>query len=138
MKNFKGASSDEGLLKAEAKIQQEIVMYYRNTFCLKHHKPRSMIFSIPNEGRGAASLQLMATGLYPGCADLMIVHRWAKPGHDPPFNTACNEIVFIECKAEAGVQSDKQKAFERHCGEMGITYHIVRSLDEFKQVLQNL
>jgi hypothetical protein len=138
MRNFKGASSDESLFKAEAKIQQEIVMYYRNSFCLKHHKPRSMIFSIPNEGRGAASLQLMATGLYPGCGDLFVLHRTAHCERCIEINAIRSILLFFECKSEVGVQSDKQKAFQEHCEAMGIGYHIVRSLDEFKQVIENL
>lgn len=137
-------SNNEGLLKAEAKIQQEIVMYYRNAFCLKHHCPRCMIFSIPNEGRGAASMQLMATGLYPGAADLMLIHRrstYSEERQVPPEirnRFSINKIIFIECKAEGGVQSDKQKAFQEHCESMEIGYYIVRSLDEFKQVLKDL
>ena len=47
---------------SEARIQQEIVMWYKNTYCLEHHDPRCMIFSVPNEGRGAASTQLIQTG----------------------------------------------------------------------------
>lgn len=125
-------TQDEGLFKAEAKIQQEIVMYYRNTYCLKHHEPRCMILSIPNEGRGAASMQLLATGLYPGAADLMVIHQgkpmqWAEP-----------DIFFVECKADGGVQSDKQKTFQEHCEAMGIGYFIVRSLEDFKAVINNL
>lgn len=128
--------------KSESKIQQEIAMYYRNSFCLKHHKPRCMILSIPNEGRAAASMQLMATGLYPGAADLMVIHQkeqWRQDVEDESVLVGYRSIsLFIECKAEAGVQSDKQKEFEEHARAAGINYHIVRSLDEFKQVLKNL
>ena len=35
--------------KTEAKIQQEIYAYFNNTFCLKHHTPRCIIFSVPND-----------------------------------------------------------------------------------------
>lgn len=95
-----------------------------------------MILSIPNEGRGAASMQLIATGLYPGAADLIVGHAF-KPGSR---GSQYEELfwIFIECKAEGGIQSDNQKAFEAHCKEMGIGYYIVRSLDEFKQVIENL
>jgi hypothetical protein len=138
----KNDMSSENLTKSEAKIQQEIAMYYRNSFCLKHHKTRCMILSIPNEGRGAASIQLMATGLYPGAGDLFVLHRWMStesPFDDRPVpEYEKREPMFIECKAEGGVQSDKQKAFQEHCESMGIGYYIVRSLDEFKAVLRNL
>lgn len=121
------------IIKSESKIQQEICLWYKNSFCLKHHNPRCMIFSIPNEGRGAASLQLMATGLYPGCADLLVIHR--RIVAEDCYGLT---ILFFECKREGGIQSEKQKAFEEHCKEMGIRYNIVRALDEFKQVIENL
>lgn len=116
------------LAQSEAAIQQQIVRWYRNTYCLKHHSPRCMIFSIPNEGRGAASIQLIATGLYPGCADLCVIHD------DLYFP----KILFFECKTEEGVQSEKQKAFQGHCNQMGVEYYVVRSLESFKAIIKLL
>ena len=110
--------------KAENKIQQEIVMWYRNTYCLRHNSPRCMIFSVPNEGRGAASMRLIQTGLYPGCSDLVILRE--------------DRTYFFEVKTPEGVQSDSQKEFQAHAEQMGIPYRIVRSLDDFKQVVRNL
>lgn len=133
------------ILKTEAKIQQECVLWYKNGFCLKHHSPRSMIFSIPNEGRGAASMQLMATGLYPGCADLMVWVPLMFHFADKSAIPVTWKYAFIEVKAPENKsgprkngQSQKQIDFEEHCIAMGIPYHIVRSLDEFKQVIGNL
>ena len=120
--------------KSEAKIQQEIVQWYRNTYCLKHYNPRCMIFSIPNEGRAAASAQLIATGLYGGCADLMVFHvkRPITIGYEE------TQPLFFEIKTPTGIQSTKQKHFEVHACDICVPYHIVRSLDEFKQVIENL
>jgi hypothetical protein len=119
--------------KSEASIQQEIVRWYKNTYCLNHHIPRCMIFSIPNEGRGAQSAKLIQTGLYPGCADLFLIHKISQ------YTTySASTSVFIEVKTETGVQSDKQKQFEVHCNQMGINYFIVRSLKEFKYIITNL
>lgn len=127
---------------SEAKIQQSCVQWYRNTYCLKHHNPRSMIFSIPNEGRGAASMQLMATGLYPGAADIQVIHRKSEVEVWPRSNQL---TFFVEVKApdnkfgpRKNGQSQKQIDFEDHCKAMGIPYHIARSLEEFKQVIENL
>lgn len=130
------------ILKTEAIIQQECVLWYKNGFCLKHHNPRSMVFSIPNEGRGAASMQLMATGLYPGCGDMFVI----KVKNPPDTQVGLRrKYAFIEVKAPENKsgprkngQSQKQIDFEEHCIAMGIPYHIVRSLDEFKQVIGNL
>lgn len=135
--------NNEGLFKAEAKIQQECVQWYKNTFCLKHHVPRCMLFSIPNEGRGAASMQLMATGLYPGCADLLIFHQvwYGKPNESMRISVP----HFFEVKSpdnKSGPlkngQSQKQIDFEDHCKAMGIPYHIVTSKEQFKQVIEKL
>lgn len=121
---------------SEARIQQEICMWYRNAYCLEHHNPRCMIFSIPNEGRGAASSQLIQTGLYPGCADLFISHD--KGEEVAPYESWFPDVMFFEIKTMSGKQSPKQKKFEAHCDQMDIPYYIVRSLDEFKQVIEKL
>lgn len=133
------------ILKTEAKIQQECVLWYKNGFCLKHHSPRSMIFSIPNEGRGAASMQLMATGLYPGMADIQVIHRHLVSYDNGFTHQTENCTVFIEVKIPSACtgprkngQSQKQIDFEEHCIAMGIPYYIVRSLDEFKHVIELL
>lgn len=124
--------------KAEAKIQQEIAMYYRNTFCLRHHTPRCMIFSIPNESNERKAITLTMTGLYPGCADLMIIHGG---GLTRPLLLP----FFVEVKAPENKsgprkngQSQKQIDFEDHCKQMGIPYYLVTSCDQFKQVVENL
>lgn len=137
-KKTSNSSNKAELDKAESKIQQECVQWYRNSFCLKHHSPRSMIFSIPNEGRGAASAQLIATGLYPGCADTWIFHREAHCALCKQENIFQTKQFFVEFKTAEGVQSDKQKEFQAHCEEMKISYFIVRSLEQFKQVIANL
>lgn len=133
--------------KAESKIQQEIVQWYKNTFCLKHHSPRCMIFSIPNEGGQAKTSQLIATGLYPGAADLGGIHirnvsfevdeerLSVRGGVYRKINT---QTFFVECKTDIGVQSDKQKIFQKHCQDIGIPYKVVRSLDDFKQFIYYL
>lgn len=122
-------------MKSEARIQAEIVRWYRNTYCLAHHNPRCMIFSIPNEGRGPAATQLIATGLYPGIADLMVIHD---------TGIGCGEcggspkVLFIECKTLIGTQSPNQKRFESHCKAMGIEYKIIRHLEDFRRIIENL
>jgi len=125
---------------SESKIQQNCVRRFRNTHCLKHHHNRAMIFSIPNEGRGAASIQLMATGLYPGCADLMVIL--------PPIegaNGITHRIAFFEIKIPDACtgprkngQSQSQIDFEDHCIQMGIPYFLITSLEEFEKIIGNL
>ena len=120
----------------EARIQQEICVYYRNTYCLRHHVPRSLLMSIPNEGKP----HLVQTGLYAGGADLLLLHiAVGKAGTRV-------RVIFIEVKTPTGVVSTKQKKFKNHIKAMGaiindnlvsLEYHLVRSLAEFKKVINN-
>lgn len=143
---------------SEAAIQQSIVRWYQNTYCLQHHSPRCMIFSIPNEGLFEASnmslpahlrkvfkqflkrllFKLIGTGLYPGVGDLCVIHTYYCPCVHQWTNPYLTVTIFIEVKTPIGTQSPKQKSFEEHCRSMGIPYHVVRSLDEFKAIVGNL
>jgi hypothetical protein len=35
--------------KSEDKIQQEAFIWFTNNYCLKHHEPRLLMFSVPND-----------------------------------------------------------------------------------------
>jgi hypothetical protein len=107
-------------MKTEQKIQQEIFQWFTNTYCLKHHSPRSLILSIPNEGKPS----LVMTGLYPGASDLLVVHLGV--------------VYFIEVKTETGKQSDNQKKFEQHIHQMEMNYYLVRSLEDFQNLFNTI
>ena len=105
-------------MKKESKIQQEIVMYFNNTYGLKHHNPKCLIFSVPNEGKNAKEqMYKKMLGLKSGVSDLIVLMP--------------NRCMFIECKDDVGKQSDNQKHFESDVLALGFEYYIVRSLDEF-------
>lgn len=105
--------------RAEDSIQQEIFMWYNNMYCLLHHSPRRMIFSVPNEGKP----ELVRTGLYPGASDLLVFHTPSRPP------------LFIEVKTPIGIQSANQKEFEAHVVSLGYEYYLVRSLEDFQGVI---
>jgi hypothetical protein len=106
-------------MKTESKIQQEIVMWFRNNYCLLQHNPRSVIFSVPNDSKDAKEqMRKKATGLYAGVSDLICIHF--------------GKVLFIEVKADNGIQSPRQKDFQNIVESQGFEYHLVRSLDEFK------
>jgi hypothetical protein len=107
--------------RAEDSIQQEMFMWYKNTYCLKHHVPRRMIFSVPNEGKP----ELVRTGLYPGASDLIIIHY----PHPP---------IFVEVKTPTGIQKPEQKEFQQHIESLGYKYFLVRTLEEFQAVIDGL
>lgn len=104
--------------QSEAAIQQNIFMWYQNNYCTSDKSPRSMILSIPNEG----SPRLHITGMTPGAADLLVIHQ--------------GTAIFVEVKTPSGKQSKKQKKFEDHCQDCGVPYYVVRSLKDFKEIIE--
>lgn len=105
----------------ESFIQQQCFTFYNNNYCLLHHVPRRMIFSVPNEGQ----VRLRGIGLYPGVSDLVVIHH----PHPP---------VFVEVKTPEGTQSPAQKKFQVHIESLGYRYHLVRSLEEFQVIITDL
>ena len=109
-------------MKTESKIQQEIVIFYKNSYCLNHHTPQHAIFSVPNEGRSKIeTLQKKAIGMMSGVSDLIIL----RPG----------EVIFVEVKTPIGSQSPSQKIFQSIVEALGFRYLLVRSLEDFKSQL---
>ena len=109
------------LKKKESKIQQEIVIWFRNNYCLKMSNPKCTIFSVPNERNNKKEMMFMkATGLLSGVSDLICIIP--------------NKVLFIECKDEKGRQQPNQIEFEKTVTALGFKYYLVRSLDEFKNI----
>ncbi len=107
----------------EARIQQSIVIWFRNNYCLKTSSPKCTIFSVPNERNSKKEMMFMkATGLLSGVSDLICVIP--------------NKVLFIECKDEKGRQQPSQIEFEETVTDLGFEYHVVRSLEEFQKIIQ--
>ncbi len=113
-------------MKAEDRIQQLAVEWFRNNYCLKHHKPRYRIFSVLNEGKDKKEQgRKISIGLDSGVSDTVIVLD--------------SKTLFAECKTPTGSQSDAQIDFEQSVTELGHTYFVFRSLEEFqKKVLSEM
>jgi len=110
--------------KTESKIQQECLMHFRNTYCLKHHNPQYLMFSVPNEGKNAIEqMRKIQIGLMSGVSDTIIVMP--------------NRVIFCEFKDDKGKQSPQQIDFQTKVENLGFEYWLVRSLDEFKLCLQS-
>jgi len=106
-------------MKAENKIQQEIVQWFR-----ANHYKKGVIFSVPNERAGGylAMKDLLLTGLLSGVSDLIVVLP--------------NKVLFVEVKNEIGRQKPNQIKFEKNVQELNHEYHLVRSLLEFKAIIK--
>lgn len=109
--------------KSESKIQQEIFQWFHNNYCLPHHTPQHCIYHIPNQNQQ----RLVSIGVKAGVPDLQVI---LITDNGPKF-------IYVEVKDHKGQQSEKQKEFEKWCIKSGIPYYLVRSLDEFKEILKS-
>ena len=112
-------------METEARIQQEIVMWFRNKFGLIHHNPKCLIFSVPNESENKnENIYKKSIGLLSGVSDLIVVLP--------------NKIIFVEVKTEIGKQSKNQISFENDVKNLGFEYILVRSKEEFIEAVEHL
>jgi Holliday junction resolvase-like predicted endonuclease len=44
--------------------------------------------------------------------------------------------IFIEVKTATGIQSELQKYRQKEVQDLGFTYHLVRSLEDFKKIVK--
>ena len=108
--------------KSENRIQQEMFMWHWN----KYSHQRGLLFHIPNGGaRSSREGKLFKDiGVIPGVADLCYLHDGV--------------AYFIEVKNALGKQSTKQEKWEFRVRGEGFDYYIVRTLEEFQQIIQKI
>lgn len=107
----------------EEKLQQEIVVWFNNNYCLKTQNPRGLIFSIPNDSVNFMEIKRKRnTGLLSGVSDLIVIL---------PNET----ILFIEVKFGKNKQQPKQIEFQERLKQLNQKYYVVYSLEEFKEII---
>ena len=108
----------------ESNIQIACVRWFRLQFPLL----APYLFSVPNGGRRdrVTGAILKAEGAVAGVADLLLL----LPNRKHPG-------LAIEMKTAKGRQSPEQKAWQEAIEEAGYKYAVVRSLDEFIDVVIN-
>ncbi len=110
-------------MKSEAQIQYEIV---------KELQRRGLFFhSVPNEGAGYSrnrTMQLIATGLRPGVADLVLWWETPEGVH----------VAYLEVKTMKGRLSDAQKRFRLRCERSGVPFYLLRDKIELEAVVVDL
>lgn len=120
-------------IKPESKIQQEIVIEVNNKYCLKHHIPQLIIYSVPNgipipipPNERARALDLLhKTGMLNGASDLIL-------------QGVNGRILNIEVKAETK-QSPAQIDFQNKVENLGGRYILVYSKeDAVEKINQNI
>ena len=109
-------------MKTEAKIQQEICVFFRNNY---QRLDKGIIFSVPNERSGGymAMKDLLLTGLLSGVSDIIVVLK--------------GEVLFIEVKNHKGKQSANQIKFQKQVENLGFNYYLLRDFKTFKEIIEN-
>lgn len=107
----------------EGKIQAECVQWLWNN----RPETRGLYIHIPNEGNRNSKIdgaKRKALGLTAGAPDTFLF-------------MSCRGYhgLAIEFKTETGVQSEAQKLFQARLEVMGYKYVIIRSLEEFKEII---
>ena len=108
---------------SEDQIQAQCVQWANNNF----EKLRGFgIAHIPNGGtrNKLEANKLKAMGVRKGFPDLIVILPNGK-------------IFFIEMKDDKGKQSEAQIECEKFMKERGIEYYLIRSIDEFKELINS-
>lgn len=132
--------------KSEEFIQGYCYLWFHNNYCLKNHKPRLVMFSVPGElamkmrylmikaGLSAKKaneivamcLQSMKnTGFLPGVSDTVIMGDNGK-------------VYWVEFKLPNNNQQANQIEFEQRCKDLGHEYVVIKSLEQFKEYVQSI
>lgn len=129
---------------SESYIQSQCYIWLTNTYGLKHHNPRLVMFSVPNEIAMMIRGVLMETRLPSNKIDQIIAiltqrmkNTGLKAGASDTVIQFPNHVSFVEFKTEIGYQSDKQKEFEQITTALGNEYVVIRSLEEFKRFVNS-
>lgn len=101
----------------EYNTQQACVKYFR----LKY--PNYLIYSTPNEACWKNKTYFSNIGMLPGVADLTVIIP--------------SKVIFFELKSAKGRQSVEQINFMNKVEKLGFDYHIIRSVDDFIEIIEN-
>ena len=119
MENIKATEKDG--TSTENKIQQEMFIWFNNTYTINK---LGIFASVPNDSKDAKEqMRKKATGMKVGHADFNVYLPNGK-------------VLMFEVKTLIGKQSDHQKRFELEMKYLGFEYYIVRSLEEFKNIIE--
>lgn len=101
----------------ECDIQKSCVNWFRNTY------PECVIFSVPNEGCYRRKNYFESLGMLSGVSDTIVIMP--------------NKVLFVEFKTLKSYQRKEQRDFENRCLELGFSYYVCRSLEQFKDIISS-
>lgn len=130
-------------MKTEARIQQECLIWLNNNHGLTKHNPRLIMFSVPNELGGEVGGLLKRLGCSSKIINEVVGYIIKKMTLIGLLKGACDTIVvlpnktlYVEFKTNTGQQSEAQKEFQSRIISLGHSYHLIRSLEQFQNVIQ--
>lgn len=108
--------------ESEDRLQQKCFVWFWN----KYPSLRKTLFAVPNGGaRSAREGRLFKeTGVVAGVSDMILIHKGL--------------AYCFEMKTVVGVQSDKQKDWERIMNEQKTPYYIIRNLTLFQDIVNSI
>ena len=128
----------------ENHLQADIVRWFNNTYCLKHHNPRYFIFAVQNEMAmqvGGALKSVLPKAVHSTIdKTIRIVLSKAvtfgfKKGVSDLIVLLPNNTLFIELKTDIGQQRVEQKEFQEIVTNLNYSYYIARNLEDFKKII---
>lgn len=103
----------------ESRIQSEIYIHHHNTY----PDQRGLLFMVHNSPRNAQDgARLRAMGMVAGVSDLL-------------FLAPDGQVFAIEVKTDTGRQQSEQLKWQQTVESIGVRYVIVRSVDDFEQLV---
>lgn len=103
---------------SESQIQASCVIWMWNT----RTDTRGLFFSVTNNSENIGrAMQRKAVGLVSGVSDCLLIWR--------------GSVYCFEFKTESGRQSPAQIEWMQKVNRHGINYYLVRSLEQFKQII---
>lgn len=105
-------------------------------FDYQYPELKSLLFHPANEGKRdpQEGNKLRKMGMRKGVPDLVFCKPKVTNGEEF-YSVTCG--IFIEFKYGAAKQTKDQKAFEELTLVNGYKYHVVRTLEDFQQIIKN-
>lgn len=99
----------------ETDIQTACVRWFRAAH------PEGICFHTPNEACNRRWTVYERQGVLKGAPDLTVV--------------LAGVVFFVEMKTPKGRMRPEQVEFQRRCAELGVGYHVCRSIEEFREIV---
>jgi len=131
------------MIQTESKIQQEALIWFNNNYCLTKHNPRCIMFSVPNELGGEVGgllkrlrVPTKAVNEVVGFIMRKMINIGLRRGASDTIIVLPSKTIYVEFKTPIGTQSSDQLEFENIITGLDQDYHLVRSVEEFKTVIE--